>query len=117
MKLKDIIDRNPNERQAIERLEAWLEGKPLKGKVFPFERMYEIVQPSSMTALARILYELVQYGILKETVSVESSNGGGIASFDSVTDVPDVIHDLRTDTEMRVRPENIRVLYRVASDR
>lgn len=101
----------------MERLEAWLDLKPAKGNVYPFERMYEIVQPSSMAALARILYELVQYGILKETVSVESSNGGGIASFDCVTDVPEVIHDWRTDTHIRVQPENIRVLYRVASDK
>ena len=42
---------------------------------------------------------------------ISPTTRGGIKDFDSLTDVPDRIHDWRADSEMEVEPDNLRILY------
>jgi hypothetical protein len=84
------------------------------GEVYTFEHLYQEVSPSSPEVLALILSELVQRGFLEKLVRVESpSNRGGIKDFTSVTDVPEKIYDWRSDREIEVQPDDLRVLFRV----
>ncbi|MGK3994007.1 hypothetical protein [Sorangium sp. So ce1024] len=115
-RLSDIIDRLPGDRSASRRLVDFLERAP-KGREFAIERLYEETRPPSKLDLANKLIALVQRGVLDEFVRVESVRGGGIADFPSVVDVPDVIHDVYDDRDVRVQPENVRVLYKVHDGR
>lgn len=84
------------------------------GEVYTFDRLYDVVSPSSPQVLSLILSELVRRGILEEVVRVESPEShGGIGDFGSVEEVPDTIFDWRLNREIEVRPENVQVLFRV----
>jgi hypothetical protein len=84
------------------------------GEVYTFEHLYQKVSPSSPAVFSLMLSELVQRGFLEKLVRVESpSNQGGIKDFASVSDVPDRIYDWRSDREIEVQPDNLRVLFRV----
>jgi len=84
------------------------------GDVYTFDRLYDVISPSSPQVLSLILNELVRRGVLEEVVRVESPEAhGGIGDFRSVEEVPDAIYDSRMDKEIEVRPENVQVLFRV----
>jgi hypothetical protein len=84
------------------------------GEVYTFDHLYQQISPSSATNLSLILAELVQQGFLEQIVRVESpSTQGGIKDFTSVKDVPERIYDFHADREIEVRPDNLRVLFKV----
>lgn len=81
---------------------------------FTFERLYDLVDAPNKLWLAEHLADLVNAGELKQFVRVESpTKGGGIQDFDSILDVPPVIHDWRAQTDLEVTPDNIRLFYRL----
>lgn len=84
------------------------------GEVYTFDHLYQAVSPSSPDVFSLILNELVQRGVLERFVRVESPfGGGGIKDYSSILEVPTTIHDWRSDREIEVQPENLRVLFRV----
>jgi hypothetical protein len=84
------------------------------GEEYTFDHLYQEVSPRSPELLSLILTELVKQGFLEKLVRVESPQGGGIGDFPSVADVPDTIYDWRSDREMEVQPQNLRVLFKVS---
>lgn len=85
-----------------------------QGEVYSFDHLYQEIAPSSTTVLSLILAELVQRGFLEPIVRVESPyTGGGIKDFPTVEAVPERIYDFHSDQDIEVRPENIRVLFKV----
>lgn len=58
-----------------------------------------------------MLADLVEIGVLRQIIRVESPVGGGIADFEDILAVPETIRDWRTDSDLTVTPANIRVLY------
>jgi hypothetical protein len=80
--------------------------------VLSVKRIFDVTHPSSQRALAQILQRLTQEGVLKQIISVESSTGS-IGQFDSLSEVPEVIHDRNRDIVVAVRPEDLRLYYKL----
>ena len=72
------------------------------------DRMNVVATPSS----AKALLILEEEGVLTKFFKVESPSGGGIEDFASLQDIPEVIEDIRTGCELRVRPEHIKVFFK-----
>lgn len=107
-----LIAEFPEERDTIARLEHLLgEGK---AREVTFDRMIGLVEPQSPQALALILAELSLAGIVRRFVRVESRvTKGGIKDFPTLLDVPNRIHDFRTDTEIEVTPGDLKQFFAI----
>lgn len=105
-----LISKFPNERKAIERLAEFLEGG--SRYELTFEHLVARVRPSSVESLTLILAELTRAGDLRRVIRVESRDQGGIADFASVQEVPSSLHDWRTDEDIEVTPDSLRVIYK-----
>jgi hypothetical protein len=77
----DLAAEFPEERQAIKGLEALFAAKrPLE---VSFDHLVAKLRPHSVEALALLLSELVEAGLVRRKIRVESpSRGGGIGDFD-----------------------------------
>jgi hypothetical protein len=113
--LDNIITEFPEERDSVKRLEGYLRSAIEAGidRELTVQRLYDVVHPSSQRALAKILIRLVQAGIFKEVVRVESDASGGIADFSSLLDVPPVIFDGRIGRIVEVRSDQIHLIYKL----
>jgi hypothetical protein len=88
--------------------------KSRAGQEYTFARLVQLTKPSSPERLSRLLTLLEKKGKIKRVVRVESpANTGGIADFPSFQEVPPEIYDWRQDVNIRVSPENLRVVYTV----
>jgi|SRR5260370_163557 len=84
------------------------------GEVYTFDHLYREVSPSYAQTLSLVLGELTRRGVLEKLVRVESPfTKGGIKDFASVSDVPERIYDWHSGQEIEVRPDNLRVLFKV----
>ena len=93
------------------RLDALLR-KARPNEEFTFEYLVAALDPPSPEDLAATLSKLVERGELKQVIRVESpTTHGGLGDYPSIQEIPSEIHDWRTDEHIRVRPENLRVLY------
>lgn len=112
--LENVISSTPIDRQSGKRLVDLVERAKGEGhKDYTFDLLIQEVSPQSPEALALALRALVQNGIAKRVIRVESpTTHGGIGDFSSVTEIPEEIHDWRADEDIRVRPENLRVVYK-----
>jgi hypothetical protein len=111
-----LISKYPSEKDVINRIERFIAsnqsaaGKPS----FSVKRIYDNVCPHSEVSLAKILNGLVEEGVLRKIVRVESPvSGGGIQDFDSLIDVPEVLYDWTQDVNITVHPDNIRILFEI----
>jgi hypothetical protein len=110
MNLESLTAKYPSERQAIAKLAELLSSG--EHKEYTLNRLSDLVHPNSVESLAGALGELVRSGELKLIVRVISpSTQGGIADFRSLDEVPDVIRDWRTDREIEVNTDDLRVVY------
>jgi hypothetical protein len=111
MNLDFLIAKYPSEREAIERLSEVLGS--VEEKEYTLNRLTDLVHPNSVESLAGALGELVRSGELKFVVRVISpSTLGGIKDFQSLEDVPPVLRDWRSDTDIEVSPQNLRLVYK-----
>src|SRR4051812_23843781 len=76
-------------------------------------RMLDASHPTSQRMLARILQRLIEEGVLEEIVRVESEGHGGIGDLHSISEIPAMLHDWRNGMDVEVRPENLRLIYKV----
>lgn len=85
--------------------------------VLTINRLYDILSPSSHSALVLILQSLMNAGVLKQVIRVVSpKTGAGIGEFSSLTEIPNVIHDLTVDEDIEVHENDIKILYKMPSD-
>ncbi len=111
--LDSTISRFPQERKALGRFSALLNSLT-EERDYTFEHLYRKVRPSSPEVFALILADLVNRGLVTKLIRVESPVGkGGIADFSTLADVPQEIHDWRTDRDLPVQPENLRVFFKL----
>jgi hypothetical protein len=116
IRYKDLINEFPSESQAIARLAEFIEAKQEKqafSSRYTIDRFWELTQPSSFVNLTKILRILVKDQILDVTYQIESVAGGGIKELDSLTSIPESIHDWRQDIVVPVYPENIHIYYKL----
>lgn len=115
VKLEPLISEFPEETDALVRLKSFLEANQggRRELVFPLERFFEVAEPSSQRILLGIMSRLVQQGALKKVVRVESTAGGGIGDFDSLSDVPSSIFDGRQGQMVDVNPDQVRLMFKL----
>ena len=105
-----LIAKYPSERRAIAKLAEILGTE--EHREYTLNRLSDLVHPNSRESLAGALGELVRAGDVKLVIRVVSpSTHGGIADFASLDEVPDTIHDWRTDQDLEVSADDLRVLY------
>ena len=82
---------------------------------YTFDRIFQLVQPRSVEALAAALEQLSRAGIVHRVYRVESpSTHVGIGDYDSITDIPNRLYDRSADEELEVDPKSIRPIFRTA---
>lgn len=102
----------------IDRLEGIRREHPGQTTEFTLDRLFDLVQPKTKEELALTLGELVQQGKIKQVIRVESpQTRGSIKDFNSLKDVPQFIHDWRTDRQIEVSPDDLVVLYVVPAEK
>lgn len=118
VKLRPLIREFPEEREAVARLARFIETsrRPGKDRFYTFERFFDVAEPSSQRVLLGIVTRLVQQGVLKKLVRVESVAGGGIQDFDSLQDVPERLFDTRQGYEVEVQPEQVRLMFKLPAE-
>lgn len=96
-----------------QRLRRLLADKAPQGAEFTLKSLIDQVHPRSAEELAAALGDLVRKGQLRQIIRVYSRRvpGGGIRDFNSLKEIPPVIHDWRSDTQMEVDPEDYKVVY------
>jgi hypothetical protein len=115
MNFESIASKHPSEEEALEKLRDLLSKAKRKEEEFTLNRLCDLVAPNSREELAIILGEMARGGLIKLVVRVVSPSAqGGIGDFPTLDEVPDVVHDWRTDSEVQVSPENLRVIYKAA---
>lgn len=113
--LDTLITEFPEEKDAVDRLTAYLDSASVSGyaRELTVQRLYDLISPSSQRVLAKILTRLVQQGIFKQVVRVESEALGGIGDYESITDIPPVIFDSRIGRNVDVSLDRVRVIYKL----
>ena len=115
LNLDYLIIEFPEEKSSIKRLYEYINSSIEKGRPreLTVQRLFDLIQPSSLRVLAKMLQLLVNHGVFKKIVRVESDSLGGIGNYQSLTEVPSVIFDSRIGHEIEVRLDQIQVIYRL----
>lgn len=115
--LENLIHRYPHERDSLFRLFDIIEAEEKhisKTHVFTINRILEKTKPTSTLQFAEILAFLEQEGILQKIFRVESpTTKVGIKDFSTYLDIPHVIHDPYSDTDISIESDNVVLLYSV----
>ncbi len=116
VKLQNIRSDFPDSGEAINRLEALLSsdtGRPFIE--YSLEHLYEVINPNSLTLLAKMLSWLTEHRYVDRIYRVVSpKSGAGLADYTSLRDVPNFIMDqVDTGEEIEVTDQNIEILYRL----
>jgi hypothetical protein len=115
--LENLIHRYPHERDSIIRLFDIIEAEEKlisKPHIFTINRIFEKTRPTSTLQFAEILSFLEQQGILQKILRVESpTTKAGIKDFSTYLDIPHVIHDPYSDTDINIKSDNVVLLYSV----
>jgi len=94
------------------KLDKFLRARP--GAEITLERLHDIAEIEDPYDLAELLVELIHEGRLERFVRIESpGTHGGIADFSDILEIPSIIHDPSSDTELTVSPDNLRTMFRV----
>src|SRR5436190_17939418 len=110
MNLESLIAKYPSERKAINKLGHLMTTG--EHREYTLNRLSDLAEPNSIETFAGVLGELVRAGKIKLVIRVISpSTQGGIAEFTSLDEVPDVVHDWRTDRDLEVKTDDLRVVY------
>jgi hypothetical protein len=104
-----LINKFPDEQTAIMRLAELVGGE--RSRQMTFDHLVVKLAPNSVENLAVILAELTKLGLVRRFIRLESPRGGGVEDYSSLEDVPERIHDWRTDEDIEVTPQNLRVFY------
>jgi hypothetical protein len=115
VKLEPLISEFPEEADALLRLKTFVEQNQggRREPIFPLERFFEIAEPSSQRILLGIMSRLVQQGAVKKVVRVESTAGGGIGDYDSLSEVPVAIFDNRQGHVVEIDPGQVRLMFKL----
>jgi len=115
-----LISEFPEERDAVARLADLLtraserssgSSRSMQQPEWTLQRLYEVAHPSSQRALARILTSLVEKGVLRQIIRIESDSRGGLGDYESVLEIPSTIYDKFLGYEIDVRMDQVRTIY------
>ncbi|MCF7817103.1 MAG: hypothetical protein K9M54_04410 [Kiritimatiellales bacterium] len=108
-----IANRFPTEKESINRFTHEIETLPV-GAQLDLNRIYDVAVPRDADQFVLALGAFVSKGLLKRSFRVSSPKwGGGIAEYDSLAEIPDVIHDTRTDKNITVTSHDVSVIFSI----
>lgn len=117
MKFYDLMREFPEEKESLERLSEQLERLQSTGREqeLTFNRIFELVEPSSQVILHSILQRLCTQGFVTQWVRVIADSGEAIKDYPSLVDVPDEVENWRTGRVMSITSDNLEVIYKIKS--
>lgn len=122
--LSSLISEFPEERDAVERLLRWLQQASARQQFtedevispeWTVQRLFDVAHPRSQRSLARILHRLVEKGVLRQIVRVESVTKGGLGDYDSLDEIPPTLFDEFLGYEVDVSMSQVRTIYSLRS--
>ncbi|MFT5048579.1 MAG: hypothetical protein ACI8UP_005582 [Porticoccaceae bacterium] len=99
----------------VKRLVTFLESTACtatQDKFYSYDRISVIAETQPNQELATVLSRLVQGGLLEQVIRVEN-NSAGIGDFNSISEIPELIHDWRTDSDIAVTPDKLHLYYKL----
>lgn len=118
-KLENLISRFPSEKGTLERLNALMisdisaSQSKKQQRIYPLARLMDKVNPNSQYSFIEIVSVLVEEGVMKRILRVESPiNQIGLGDYDAIEDIPKSIHDETSDEDIDVSPENVKLYYK-----
>lgn len=118
-KFENIIKRNPENVSAFRKIQEYLNKKEALQKTKSLrldpDVLRRISKVESNAELAYLIHSLLDAHILKRVLVIQSTEGGGIAEFKSIADLPDTVLDIYTDEIVKVSQENLKTFYVVDS--
>src|ERR1700732_2684155 len=97
--LESLTKRFPDKGPLIERMDQFLraaereQARTKRPKGFTVTRIFDEVLPKSQAELAQLLATLVEVGVLRKVIRLESEGLGPIQDFTSLEEVPPRIFD------------------------
>ncbi len=110
--LKLLTTEFPQDVDAINTLADLIRRRSGKPTELSLERIIDIANPSSNFAISRLLQTLVTQGVFKKIIRLEI-NDSPVKDYDSLDQIPEIEHDYRNDIDVEVRPENLRIYYKL----
>jgi hypothetical protein len=116
-KLENLISKFPSEKSALERLNALMEesasdANRQQQKIYSITRLFDKVGPKSQYSFVEILSYLVEEGMMKRILRVESpKTRTGLHDYESLEDIPGSIHDETTDEDIDITPQDVKLYY------
>jgi hypothetical protein len=116
MNLSNLTSKYPDKAGVFELISKFNQVSPeISENVYTLSKLLDKLSLNSSFDSALVINILQKEGIISKLLRVESPSLGGIGNFSSISEIPNVIHDFRTDTEIEVSPDNILVLYQFKS--
>jgi hypothetical protein len=101
----------PEEVAAIQRLEET--ARRFADRELPVQRLYALIQPSSLRTLALIMHRASEAGLAQRFFRIQSERRGGIGrDFTTIQEIPDEIYDSRLGCTVEVKAEQIGMFFR-----
>lgn len=111
MKLGNLIRSSGPGKGLAQRVRQLFQGEPRAEYTFP--HIVQNVKPGSPEDVAAVLNELTKTAEVEKILRVESpTTHGGIGDYSSAQEIPAEVYDFRADRNIRVRPENVVVIFR-----
>lgn len=107
-----LTSKFPQDIDAIYKLADLIENRVGKNTELSLERIIDISNPSSNFAISSLLQMLVSQGIFKRIIRLEV-NDSAVKDYESLDQIPNIEHDWRNDVDVEVRPENLRIYYKI----
>jgi hypothetical protein len=105
----DLTSEFPEEAAAIARLKET--ALRFRDRDLPLNRLYTLVQASSLRTLALIMRRASEAGLARQFYRVESPLRGGIGDFRSLLEIPAEIYDSRQGKEIVVTSEQVKMFF------
>lgn len=113
--LKSLISKHPRSRDACNAFISFINSNQSKVYSYKFtlgRLLDKLDLPNNYESL-EIVELLISNKILDKKIQVQSESGGGIGSFNSFSDVPNIIYDQFKGEEVLVSTENIVTIFTI----
>lgn len=114
-RFKRITERRPESARALALLGEYFDKAANANRLGKLRldpiRIQQIGEVATSAELASLISILLSEHILKRVVVVQSPMGGPVAEYSSVDEIPEYIHDHLSDTELRITPDNLKMVY------
>lgn len=115
----NIINRQPARAQELALVADYLDAAAAQDRLHRLrldpQHIQQISKLQSSADLAVLISILLSEHILNRVIVVQSPEGGGVAEFSSVDEVPEIVHDHLRDTHMKITSGNLRTIYTVST--